>query len=553
MIGVLAHESQHLVVREFFELFKTPWEFYRAECQYEVIICCDIRLPNASAKLVLLYGANPTQFDQEKQIEISSQRSNTSLSYKGEPFPIYGNCLTFKNTGFDLLLDEGTQKPAAIEIASKEQVVLRIGFDLFNEIRHLLTRGQPPAKAGIPAVEVHISVVRDLIVSHSICVVEIPPIPTGYNFIVCLTHDVDHLGVRNHKCDHTMFGFLYRAVIGSLIDFCKGRRSAKDLLANWKAACSLPFVHLGLAKDFWKQLGRYLEIENGIGSTFFVIPHKGDPGQGVNGAAPTARAAQYDLSESANCFRSLLSAGREIGLHGIDAWCDSNKGHAELERIRSFTGASKVGVRMHWLFFNEQSAALLEQAGFSYDSTVGYNETVGYRAGTTQAFKPLGVEQMLELPMHMMDTALFFPSHMSLSSKEAKPLTDNLINNVIRFGGVLTVNWHDRSIAPERLWEDFYVSLLKDLKSRGVWFPTAEQAVAWFRKRRSTLIEDVTRESDGIRVKVSLNQRDDGLPRLRLRVHKMLPKTSGAHRTKLSNGFTDIPFSESQEIRVAAV
>jgi len=33
-----------------------------------------------------------------------------------------------------------------------------------------------------------------------------------------------------------------------------------------------------------------------------------------------------------------------------------------------------------------------------------------------------------------------------------------------RQGGVLTVNWHDRSIAPERLWDDFYLDLLDDLK-----------------------------------------------------------------------------------------
>ena len=32
----------------------------------------------------------------------------------------------------------------------------------------------------------------------------------------------------------------------------------------------------------------------------------------------------------------------------------------------------------------------LEKAGFSYDSTVGYNETIGYRAGTAQVFKHPG-------------------------------------------------------------------------------------------------------------------------------------------------------------------
>ena len=30
MIGVIADPAEHDVVREFFELFKTPWEFYRS-------------------------------------------------------------------------------------------------------------------------------------------------------------------------------------------------------------------------------------------------------------------------------------------------------------------------------------------------------------------------------------------------------------------------------------------------------------------------------------------------------------------------------------------
>jgi hypothetical protein len=31
MIGIIANPTEHSVVREFFELFKTPWEFYRSD------------------------------------------------------------------------------------------------------------------------------------------------------------------------------------------------------------------------------------------------------------------------------------------------------------------------------------------------------------------------------------------------------------------------------------------------------------------------------------------------------------------------------------------
>jgi hypothetical protein len=214
----------------------------------------------------------------------------------------------------------------------------------------------------------------------------------------------------------------------------------------------------------------------------------------------------------------LKSAGCEVGLHGIDAWLDSSKGHEELEAIRRITGAREIGVRMHWLYFNEQSPATLEQAGADYDSTVGYNETVGYRAGTTQAYRPLGVGRLLELPLHIMDTALFYPAHLDSSPKEASKRVASIIANAVQLGGCVTVNWHDRSIAPERGWGDFYVDLVQTLRSRGGWFATAGEAVSWFRKRRSATFEGTGCESDALPVK---NTVDAGgrLPELHLRVY----------------------------------
>ena len=551
MIGVLADTAQSSVVREFFELFKTPWEFYREGSHYDALICSNTEPPRSSAKLVLIHDARPKLFDRENGIEVRSPRSNSVISYKDRQIPIYGNCLTFEGTAAHGLIDESDQAPVAVEIAADRQTFVRIGFDLFGEIHHLLTRGQPPAHAAIPALELHIALLRDLITSCAIPLVEIPPLPSGYSFIVCLTHDVDHWGIRNHKCDHTMLGFLYRALIGSLLNFCKGRKSLRQVAVNWMAAFSLPFVHLGLAKDFWNDVDRYLEIEKGLASTFFLIPSKGEPGQDAGGRQPSRRAARYQISEIVPQVNRLLGEGREVGLHGIDAWRDDAKGCAELERIRQITGASEIGVRMHWLYFDEKSPATLEKAGFSYDSTIGYNETVGYRGGTTQAFRPLEVERMLELPMHIMDTALFYPSYLDSSPKQARAVVKPIVEDAARFGGVLTVNWHDRSLAPERLWDDFYVGLIEDLKSRGAWFPTASQAVSWFRKRRSAVIESVIHEGDSVRVKVSIDHTGADLPGLTLRVHKPPARSNaGPKQTEYPTNFVDIEFNNSAEFEI---
>ena len=335
----------------------------------------------------------------------------------------------------------------------------------------------------------------------------------GVKFIACLTHDVDHVGIRNHKFDHTMFGFLYRATVGSVLDVCRGRKTWRQLGTNWLAALKLPLVHLGLAGDFWHSFDRYLEIEKGLNSTFFVIPKKGEPGTDARGNRPARRAANYDAAGLAEPLKQLQSAGDEIALHGIDAWRDSAAGRQEHEIISRLTGAAETGVRMHWLFFDEQSPALLEAAGFSYDSTVGYNQTVGYRAGTTQVFKPMTTEKLLELPMHVMDTALFYPGYLNLAPAQAEETVRPLIANAVRFGGVLTVNWHDRSVAPERLWDAAYVRLLEQLRSNGACFLTAARTVSWFRKRRAAIFEQA---GGTVKIKIPAGA-DTRLPGLRVR------------------------------------
>jgi hypothetical protein len=158
---------------------------------------------------------------------------------------------------------------------------------------------------------------------------------------------------------------------------------------------------------------------------------------------------------------------------------------------------------MHWLYFDVDSPKRLEDAGFDYDSTWGYNEAVGYRAGTSQVFRPLKCERLMELPMSIMDSALFFPGRMHLRKDEAWQLCGLIVNNASRFGGALVVNWHERSLAPERLWGGFYEKLLEQIKKDNLaWFAEAGKAVEWFRWRRSIRFHE-NASSDVSNVQVS--------------------------------------------------
>ena len=520
MIGVVARVAERDVAREFFELFKVPWEFWTPYGRYDVVIHADEAVGPPPAKLVMVYGALVTAFDETRRSGVGPPQDAATLGHDGARLPLYGRCVTFPSNGATAhrLVLESTGEPVAKVVAGRDGIVVRVGYDLFHEIGLLLTTGQPPARAGIPTLERHIDFMRDCIVGAGIPLVELPPVPHGYRFVTCLTHDVDHPSIRMHRFDHTMLGFLYRATVGSLVGVCTRGTRLQTVRRNLTAAAALPLVYLGWAKDFWSGFDQYLELEKGLGSTFFVIATKNRPGRTVDGVAPRLRGASYGVADIAPQLNVVRQAGGEIALHGIDAWLDSASGAEERAAVSRVSGAPALGTRMHWLYWGKDAPRQLEDAGFTYDSTFGYNETVGFRAGTLQAFKPISARELLELPLTVMDTALFYPSYLGLTPAAARDVVWGLVDEAERHGGALTINWHDRSLAPERLWGDFYRDLVEELKRRQAWFPTMVHAAAWFRCRRSAVFDSVRWDGDSVRVSASADVPDD-LPALTLRVH----------------------------------
>lgn len=451
MIGVLPKAGQTEVVEEFFELFKTPWELYRPGRIYNVVIATADEIPEVNAKLLLVYGPATKCIDASLGITARGRHKHAILNEGDAALPIYGELLTFADGSKGISSITANSETAGLKVSSTDSVVMRLGYDLFNEVQFLLSVGQPVEYAHIPTLDIHIRMLRNWILKEGIPLLEIPPAPAGYSFVVCLTHDIDFVGIRNHKFDHTMWGFVYRATVGAFRNLLRGRLSMGQLFKNWRAVASLPFVYAGWAKDFWEPFEWYLEVEKGLPTTYFLIPFKGCAGEGVPGPHANRRAAAYDLDDLSPWTATLKTEGCELGVHGVDAWHSVEKGRAERAKITGITGESTVGIRMHWLLQDANTVSVLEESGYAYDSTVGYNETIGYRAGTSQVFRPLLARTLLEIPLHIQDGALFYPQRLDLSECEAEKRCRTLIGNACELGGVLTVIWHDRSHGPERL------------------------------------------------------------------------------------------------------
>lgn len=490
MIGVICNQHEEPAVREFFELFKSPWAMFDPSGSYDVVIQTAGGIPTdgIDARLLVRFADHGDRRTASGTSE-GAGRGNVLLTASGAQLPIFGDAMEVAGDGDILARLQAGFIPIVRVYEDGGRRVIRCGYSLFDEVEFLLGHGQPAEHAQTPTLDRHIELLRGWMVEAAIEFVELYPAPPDCALLACLTHDVDFLGIRRHTHDRTLIGFLYRATVGSAIDVIRGRGSVRKMLRNWRAVFSLPLVYAGLLEDFWSPFEQYAQADAPWRSTFFIIPFRGRPGRARKGESSSGRGVPYGASEIAAELRNLAAQGHEIAVHGVDAWCDSECGSQELATVRDASETDVRGVRMHWLYFDAASPLKLERAGFDYDATRGYNETVGFHAGTAQVFAPLQTERILELPLLLQDTALLYPGRMHCSEDEALGSAERLLDAVSHQGGVATISWHERSLAPERLWDRAYDGVLAHLRARDAWVRPAREVVAWFRARRSIDLE----------------------------------------------------------------
>jgi hypothetical protein len=499
LLGVMVPDRYRAVTSEMFELFKTCWELVRDDVDYEVILCHSETAGREGRSLTIVTGG-PGRFDAPWGVSPGPLLPPARIEAVG--------------IGIDLLrpwLPVGSHGEGS---AWSGPGRLRLGYDLFGEIEELLTTGQVGAAALNANTERHLEVLRLAMLEAGLPVVEVEAVPAGTSLTVAVTHDVDFARMRNHFFDRTAAGFLYRATVGTMADFFRGRASLRKLGRNCAAALKLPLVYLGWARDPWNCFARYAALEQKWRSTFYIVPRRDHPGKiAPHGDIDPTRACRYQASEVAADLTALEKAGFEIGLHGIDAWTGQADATAERSDIRKASGGDASGLRMHWLYFSEETYAALESAGFDYDSTFGFNDAIGFRAGTGQVFRPLGADHLLEIPLTIQDTALFSARR---DEDQAFSLCEQVIAEACAFGGGITLLWHLRSIGPERWWDGFYRRLLDHLEAQGAWLAPAAEIVEFYRRRRSVDL-DVSFNDGVLSVRPRANGEIDGRLQLRVR------------------------------------
>lgn len=271
---------------------------------------------------------------------------------------------------------------------------------------------------------------------------------------VFLSHDID----RPFKY---ISGFrVLRAFAGGLVLHRSPRRALRNVgdgLRSRRSPHADPFYR------GWEHLLDFAD-RLGLRSTFFLMS-----------ATPSFYDEGYDLTDPA--FRPILERirreGHRIGWHpGYRAGEDDGIFWRERERIDPHVHRDELGVRHHYLRWRGGSSwRRLEEAGVRFDSSLGFNETIGFRCGTSHPFPVYDLEsdtelRLVERPLILQDGAIF--SFMTDSMERRLERTVEVARRVQAVGGELTILIHNFDLEETREVCDFFEACLEELELTGL-------------------------------------------------------------------------------------
>ena len=264
-------------------------------------------------------------------------------------------------------------------------------------------------------------------------------------FRLRLTHDID----RPWTAVGQTIGSAARSVVGDVFHRRNATLAARRVLAIVDAR------HDRVDRDPLDTFDFLMGVSerHGLTSTFYVMA----------GNVPGDPDFRYRLSgpRFTDLLRHIHQRGHEVGLHGSYASFKSGERmRMELDALRAACRAAGFeqpawGVRQHFLRFdNPLTWRCQASTGFAHDSTLGFAERIGFRAGTCREYpvfdlverRRLGIR---ERPLLVMDATLL--EYMHLGADEAAAKARGIVDVCRRHGGEAVVLYHNSTLPEPRM------------------------------------------------------------------------------------------------------
>ena len=294
--------------------------------------------------------------------------------------------------------------------------------------------------------------------------------PEGKPFAVCLSHDVDEI-----------------------------KKTYQWITRPWNYAknCNILGLHNQFLSFIQKIRGNEpywtfetlmrIEDELGVKSSFYFLNETGvarvtdkktwrHSGRRYNWNSPPVK----------KIMKKMESRGWEVGLHGsFFSYLDHEKMCSEKNALEKALGVSEiVGVRQHNLNIKIPDTWIgQEKCGLLYDTTLGYNDCMGFRWGTCLPFHPWISDEkrilnLLEIPLVIEDLPFFENPNRSED-------TLKIIRGVMEQQGVLSLLWHHSAFNDHEYpgWGTAYKRIIEYCKKRDAWITTGKELAQWWLER----------------------------------------------------------------------
>jgi len=200
---------------------------------------------------------------------------------------------------------------------------------------------------------------------------------------------------------------------------------------------------------------------------------------------------EYDFKKITKEIRVLKENKTDLGLHGgFGTHNDSDKLNYEKKKLENILGASIFGLRQHFLKFDFPTTwEVQNQANFLYDTTVGFNDKIGFKNGITFPFfshdHNIDLLPLIEIPLIIMDAAVW--SGLQLTEETALQMIQQIRDLIKQYNGLLTLLWHQCTLKMRggRIYQD----VLKNIIEESTYVTNGTELAEWWYARAEFQIQ----------------------------------------------------------------
>lgn len=212
--------------------------------------------------------------------------------------------------------------------------------------------------------------------------------------------------------------------------------------------------------DYWEEL----EKSSGVKSIYYIYAKHPNQKKGIRVFKSWLIDPTYDISKNVELkakLKGLIKEGFKIGLHGsyFSAF-DSRLLADEKAVLESTFGIQIEKTRQHWLNYSEKVTPKIHNHLFVEDSTVGWNDEPGFRAGTCSSYKPYNHENHKPFDYFIVPQVLM-DSHIYDYNTKLDDALRLIKICLTQQNAKISVSWHPRTSSKDYKWHFAYEKILK--------------------------------------------------------------------------------------------